>query len=197
MKWEEFLAMENASNEKLYDYGFVDNFPIIWKAFSTESLIEQLRATGNYHEHTLDNDISMSQTTYHSPEQRVRLAESYANNLLEHKDGTVVINPRASNNIYTMKGLGNVLYDHVLQFQKSRYDYALRLHSSQVKRMIGISGVRAMYLVVKDIVETALLPAQVPFCLPKMFKYVQGQIEQDYSTVVYWPDSDEEEMCKK
>jgi hypothetical protein len=197
MKWNDFLrGVQECQDDKLTErFGICDNFPILIRGVTLEKLREKLLATGRYEPHSSENDehyetmLRIFQNI--SPDE---FKKSYEKRLA-FKQGSIVINFR--NDVENLRTYGfSDDAQRVLDFQATHYNCGMMLHPYQKRKIPGDSSWRPVVTVIEDIVQNTLIPSEASFCIPRVFFYKKGAKIQDYSTIVYWPDSDEERMCK-
>jgi len=196
MKWSEFVKIGESTLDELLTekLGIYDNFPILWRADSEESLINELLASGRYQRHTYENDHdSLNPAGERNPWSKLPNWKSRYQRRLAYVPGAVIINQNGGAHTATSRDCES---EGVLAFQRTRFNYGLMLHPYQIKKA-DTTELRTLFNVTRDICESIFIPENLPFCLPKVFFYKQGLNPQDYSTIVYWPDSVEGEMCRK
>ncbi len=206
MKINEFLDLvRNCSDDRLYESFCIGNNWIILVGLERLSIRKLLLENLKFIVHTKENserggliselkgrgedasflEQGLESEFKYSPEQQPRL---------EYVSGTVVILPHRGAEGYSLTRYGFDLTDEERRhasYQRKNYKSSLSLHSCQLRKIPGISDNRAIAIVTEEI-SLFLMEKQVPFCLPHSLANTK-----DYSRIVYFPDSVEEEMCRK
>ena len=199
MKWSTFVeGVRQCPDDELTDrFGIWDNFPILTRNLSTTEMMSALFATGRYEPHSLENDIGGGRMVRSNTHVSLTTLQECFQKQIAFKQGMVVIDPYIEvHRLKTFINSHDPRAQKFLLFQLTHYNAALKLHPYQIKQISGVSGWRVMADVIEDVTRHILIPRNVDFCLPHVFIYKSRTLEQDYSTIVYWPDSDEEEMCR-
>lgn len=194
MKWQEYeQMMKDCPDEQLFEQCCLSsNFPIIWSKLPLEDAVSCLLSTGRYQRHSFENEVDkniINRSRLLSAAD-IEMSKKACNKQIAYVPGAIVLAQRKEADL-THGG------KEIWGFQKSHYSAGFMLNLNQIKEVEGVRGFRVMARVIEDIVETVLVPNEAPFCLPKVFHYKKGVERQDYSTIVFWPDADEDYVMRE
>jgi hypothetical protein len=192
MKWANYLKLlKETEDAQLHAVACVyDNFTVNFDA-SVDFFREEISRLERYRQHSLENDTRKCDLERHSQREIEALQQSKRRQFA-YLPGTIVVSPREK----AEHSFGDKIFDRgylVHLERQKRYRSAFILHTYQKKRIEGIFTLRAMAMVLEDLVDSILIPNEISFCLPTVFHFKMGQSVQDYSTIVYWPDFLEDE----
>jgi|GEM_PF-6340958 len=192
MKLDYFLkSVSELSCEALYDLGIQDNFPILGRGDGRKIMRMMLRSK-KYIRHSLENDCDCNNLKKRCPPENLQKLEKSYRGRLAYKAGAITVSLR--NSVHgTDLGIAEKGY-LVHNYQKTSYNFTFILQPYQNKEIPNMFWLRSTAIVLEDIIKSFLVPNSVPFCLPQIFSYQKGQEIQDFSTLVIWPDKDEEEF---
>lgn len=189
MKWTTYKTrLRNCPDDKLDEKtGLWDNFPILFRG-SYDLVRKRLLEQESFRQLSPDNDVN---------HQRIREIRDYSR-WFEYVPGTLTLGLR--NETKNLGTIGDRTYDSIFREiivpQEKTYTGAIMLHPYQIRKA-PINWLRVMASCLEEVVDRVLITNEISFCLPEVFFYKTRKREQDYSTIVFWPDAEEEQVMQK
>ena len=190
MKWSIYKEkLRRSPDNKLHEeIGLWDNFPILFRG-SYDLVRKKLLEHRSFRQLDPDNDDSHS---------RIKEIRDYSE-WLEYVLGTVVLGLR--NETSNLGTIGDKTYDsafrEIIIPQEKTYTGAIMMHPYQIRKLPTVNWIRVMANCLEQVVDNVLIPNNIPFCLHRTFYYNTELETQDYSTIVFWPDAENEQVMRK